>query len=1244
MNNNTINSEVTMGGASGTLLGGRYRVVRQLGQGGMGSVWLAEDTKLDGFKVAIKMLPSVLVNNKRAYAQVKSEALVSLKLSHPNIVTVRAFEEEGGSPFLVMDYIDGQTLDDYLAEKGKLTEEETGKLLKPVAAALDYAHTQGVVHRDVKPGNVMIRKDGTPFVLDFGIAREIQETMTRVTGKLSSGTLLYMSPEQLNGEAPKPAQDIYSFAAMAYECLKGEPPFSRGQVEFQILNKEPEPLPGGSPLAKTILRGLLKDPAARPVDCRGVMTALGRPAVPQHRSPLKVEVPPEEVRFIPPQDRVRFGTSRARPSFGPSRSGKGPVKSPAKVSVNEPEQHSVFRKMLNNKWLAVGVIVLSIVLIGLNVDFKKSKRPAPLPSSPNALQRGDDEVDMCELDKVRIEAQVKVASCRRLDKGDGFAAKVEECENGLVRAKSEYELKHFGDSLRSYKDVLERGAGLVALDADRQRARTAAAKLERQARAAKEAKADSYVTERFNAAKELIIRAKNAFAEMRFAEAADNHELAAQQFELAVGEAKTEAERRKGWRQEGKPFTISDDGLGLTMIWCPAGSFDMGSPEDEIGRVDNEKLHRVTLTCGFWMGETEVTQGQWKQLMDGETVVDLARKGLEDETPVNVAGKWMVQRDSWELAKDGDPTCRTGDLDDDLPVYNVAWTEACRFCSRLTERERANGRVPDGYEYRLPTEAEWEYACRAGEQAALPNGLSLLPQETNDVPSLDDIAWYIGNCSHEFVGRGSLLTQVQGRQYPGERGFSRKVRLKRPNAWGLYDMIGNMREWCGDLIDFSVTDATDPLGAASGRYRVARGGAWDCAAAYCRSARRDWVDPGLRSYSMGLRVALAPRHEGYPRVETPMTATQRMAVESAARNYAATLAARMNDLPNRVRKVRALFDASRFREGFDAITADMMENPEVQYLLGWYYDADNRYEHVKDGAYSYRNPNADDAKAVAWYQKAADAGHATALSRLGFHYIWGRGVVKDLRRGGELYRQAAAKGDGFGLLSLGDCYMSGNIPGIPANRAMAVRQYEKASNCGIGRASYALAQLYGGLQKQGGEAFPADYGKAEKYARLGIRQGNVMAKLLLAKLIIGGKIRETDLTVESLLEEYAERQTVNNMVIALMFRNGYDVPVDKARALQWYRKAADLGWPHAYYQIGTMYKNGEGVGRNPAAAESWFRQAAAKGVKEAQNELAQTLYDRPANMNFCRHCRTPLTSYSKVPRNCPNCGKNLFGN
>ena len=272
MTTNTINDSQTIAGGGGTVLAGRYRIVRQLGRGGMGSVWLAEDTQLDNKPFAIKMLPSILVSNKRAYRQLKDEALVAMRLVHPNIVQIRAFEENNGNPFLVMDYIDGQSLDDYLAEKGKLSEEETIRVLRPIAAALDYAHGEGVVHRDVKPANVMIRKDGHPFVLDFGIAREIQETLTRVTGKLSSGTLLYMSPEQLNGEQPRPAQDIYSFAAMAYECLKGEPPFVRGAIEDQIKNKLPEPLVGASvPLARAIMAGLAKKPEERPLTCAAVL-------------------------------------------------------------------------------------------------------------------------------------------------------------------------------------------------------------------------------------------------------------------------------------------------------------------------------------------------------------------------------------------------------------------------------------------------------------------------------------------------------------------------------------------------------------------------------------------------------------------------------------------------------------------------------------------------------------------------------------------------------------------------------------------------------------------------------------------------------------------------------------------------------------------------------------------------------------------------------------------------------------
>ena len=300
-----------MGGATGALLAGRYRVVRQLGQGGMGSVWLAEDTVLDNRQVAIKMLPSVLVSNKRAYKQIKSEALVSLKLSHPNIAPFRSFEDNGGNPFLVVDYIEGQSLDDYLAEKGTLSEDETIKLLKPIAEALDYAHGEGVIHRDVKPANIMIRKDGHPFILDFGVAREIQETMTMVTGKLSSGTLMYMSPEQVRGLAPTALQDVYSLAAVAYECLVGHPPFYRGQIEYQIVNEPVAEIAGSSSFVSCIMTALSKAPEGRPSSCgeMGFLEKLDR-TVPVQPKGMQGRADESESDTVRREERKDKGESR----------------------------------------------------------------------------------------------------------------------------------------------------------------------------------------------------------------------------------------------------------------------------------------------------------------------------------------------------------------------------------------------------------------------------------------------------------------------------------------------------------------------------------------------------------------------------------------------------------------------------------------------------------------------------------------------------------------------------------------------------------------------------------------------------------------------------------------------------------------------------------------------------------------------------------------------------------------------
>ena len=262
--------------AAGATLLDRYRVVSSLGHGGMGEVWLVEDTQLDNERFAVKMLPSLLVSDEQAYRQLKREVLVVKKLVHPNILQVRSFEDNNGNPFILMDYIAGRTLAAYLAEKGRLGTEETLALLRPIAAALDYAHSQNVLHCDVSPDNVMVRKgDDIPFLLDFSIAREAGEVETNAEGEQAEGKLLYMSPERLNGAPPDRRQDIYSFAALAYKCLKGKSPFGIGDIENRVGGGVPDPLDmrecGNVALVKGVMAGLSVNPDDRPESCMAVL-------------------------------------------------------------------------------------------------------------------------------------------------------------------------------------------------------------------------------------------------------------------------------------------------------------------------------------------------------------------------------------------------------------------------------------------------------------------------------------------------------------------------------------------------------------------------------------------------------------------------------------------------------------------------------------------------------------------------------------------------------------------------------------------------------------------------------------------------------------------------------------------------------------------------------------------------------------------------------------------------------------
>ena len=276
------------------------------------------------------------------------------------------------------------------------------------------------------------------------------------------------------------------------------------------------------------------------------------------------------------------------------------------------------------------------------------------------------------------------------------------------------------------------------------------------------------------------------------------------------------------------------------FVEIPAGSFMMGSPDGEAGRGSDETRHKVTITRPYLLQATEVTQGQWREVMG--------------TSPSHFKG-----------------------CGDECPVETVNWWEAIAYLNKLSDREGleacyvlsgCDGKRPgEGMEckdvtwkglgctgYRLPTEAEWEYAARAGTVTALYSG-GLTIRGAYNGPELDDIAWYGGNSGVRYSG-GYDCSGWDEKQYSSSTCGTHPVRKKRANVWGLYDMIGNVWEWTWDWKeDYSSGQVTDPVGPNSGSDRVYRGGSWSYDAGSCRAAYRDNSSPGYRFIILGFRPA-----------------------------------------------------------------------------------------------------------------------------------------------------------------------------------------------------------------------------------------------------------------------------------------------------------------------------------------------------------------------------------------------------
>jgi formylglycine-generating enzyme required for sulfatase activity len=255
------------------------------------------------------------------------------------------------------------------------------------------------------------------------------------------------------------------------------------------------------------------------------------------------------------------------------------------------------------------------------------------------------------------------------------------------------------------------------------------------------------------------------------------------------------------------------------MVWIPPGTFVMGSPASEAERYSDETQHTVSLTQGFYMGKYAVTQGEYLALMGSNPS--------------------LCTTQDWN----GNP------IPPDLnrPVERVSWDDAMNYCVHLAQQEQAAGRLPVGWVYRLPTESEWEYACRAGTTTAFNFGSAI----HGGMANFYDYHEYDASIGEIYVANPAVPRLPR----------TTTVGSYQPNAWGLYDMHGNVWEWCRDWYDtYPTGSVTDPQGPPSGAGagRVVRGGDWGADGGYCRSAFRFDVTPSFRGGDVGFRVVLAP--------------------------------------------------------------------------------------------------------------------------------------------------------------------------------------------------------------------------------------------------------------------------------------------------------------------------------------------------------------------------------------------------
>jgi formylglycine-generating enzyme required for sulfatase activity/serine/threonine protein kinase len=819
---------------SGSMELGEYRLLEKLGEGGMGSVYKALHTRLDRI-VALKMVRRKCEADESVITRFDREMKAVGRINHPNVIQAYDAREIAGTRILVTEFVDGMDLAALGRRHGRLPIAEACEIARQAALGLQAAHQFGLVHRDIKPSNLMLARSGVVKVLDLGLARiqltPLAEGELTTSGQIM-GTADFMAPEQVvDCHHVDIRADIYSLGCTLYKLLVGEVPFSGPEYDslfakmtahvmkpVRPIRQVRDDVPVG--LASVIDRMLAKAPADRFATPAGVAEALAPFAkgcdlarlwtFPADQNPMSDDGRRAPTLASPnPLPHDSFATWQ--PATPP------PAAAPFHTTV-EPRQALAWRPTpakTNGPGpvrILIGIFLCALAIWVTVVSLERLRKPA----TPTSVAKPD--VAQVETNPKTVHLPPLKDPPRIAPRPVSSPAETVSPTTSTTSPKKPPETKTEPPKTTPVQETTPAKAAPATQVSKPKKPpetkteppkatpvqETTPAKAEPASQVSTPEKPAETKTE---PAKTSAVATNVPLVK----KTSTGKPASSKKPPLAV--APFDATKARSFQEQwashlGVPVE-EDNSIGMKLVLIPPGEFRMGQDDFQgavliPGSANEMPSHPVVITQPFRLGATEVTQQQFQAVMGADFKSETGSR--PNHFSAQGAGKDKV----------------VGLDTSHHPVEMVEWSDAAKFCDKLSELPAEIGR---GHKYRLPTEAEWEYACRAGTTTT----------------------W--------FCGSDSGATASYGWFSPHAADMTQPVGKKKPNPWGLHDMVGNVHEWCRDWFDeqyYQKSPKEDPPGPSSGMDHVARGGAGFGSPLPCRSTSRVGISCGGKWY--GFRV------------------------------------------------------------------------------------------------------------------------------------------------------------------------------------------------------------------------------------------------------------------------------------------------------------------------------------------------------------------------------------------------------